>query len=279
MTRGADQRPRLAIVGSKQQAGEEMLSVGAEYSEMMAPHIVDSCVRLGMAVELAPIFKNHLSDLHVAIRDDPKGHECEDPAIAVKKIKLPGIKKPTWKRLFIVGRHQIEDRQEELAEVITARGIEELDDAKVHTAAFDWLFYEFAALSALGNSCYMRRNIPKGYMEDFNGQSPYYRTEHILSSDYLLQTGTQGVRVEDDYKALRQGFGLRMLHEGLLLKGVVERAKLADWIIEELRQRTPDAYRGDLIAEHLKLLRPDRYSQGDLGKLTLYLARLERDES
>lgn len=252
-----DRRPELELISSEPEHG--MRYLGNEYPMLMARHISESLVRLGLNVEFIPSFNQHMSDLHVVVREDSKHPDAPPSSIGVYKVQLPNEspeKEPGWRRLHIVSQREVKQRQDMLAEVIEQRGIIDADRRKLQTAAIDWIFYE-NVLAVVSNACYMQQNFPNGYIGDFNGQSHYYRTERHISAEYLRQTSTSYITVEEDYESLKEGFGLMMLHESLLRKGVVAKAKMADWIIEKLRQDNQNAYRGDKITAHFEAMKPD----------------------
>lgn len=262
MTEGDKHITRLEVVDTAAWEAERLRVQGTEYTRAHAPLIVNACLRQGLNPELIPYFEPHLMDLFVAIRNDsfhrtlsglttkPNEFALSSSELRVMPLMLGGEKVPTWRRLFIVSKQETEDKLASLKDAFTDKGVVALDDAKLKVSVLDWIFAE-QSMAALGTACYEQRNHGY-YIPDFHGQSAYYRAEHTLSIDYLQRHPELEVSAEEDYENLKRGFGVMMLHESLLSKKVVSKAKLADWVIEHVRQQFPLAYRSEQIRARLE---------------------------
>lgn len=129
-------------------------------------------------------------------------------------------------------------------------------------ASMDWAFYEQAVVM-LSNSYYMHNHFGR-YVPDFNGQSPFYRTEFAISANYFKnQKNHKNMSIEEDLLNMVGGFGLMLLHESLIEHQVVRNATEADWTITALRKinkdlKGRDLYRANDIAKRFKALKPRR---------------------
>ncbi len=251
-----DEKRHLELVMPAEPAGIEQRYIGNDYAQTMAAPAVEACLRLGLNVGLQSFIEQHLRDLHMVVAEDKNETEAVAPHLSVGKFLAPGDQEPSWHRVFVVGQQELMAREAQLRKVLTTMGIDSVEDIKLQMCALDWIFYE-QVVSALGNAYFMQTHHGR-YIADFNGQSPYYRAEYSVSADYLRRTGQKDLSLEEDFKALQQGFGLMMLHDSLLVEAVLSRAAVADWAIAHLRSEAyPTAYRSDEIAEHLRYLQPD----------------------
>ncbi len=169
---------------------------------------------------------------------------------------------PLFKRLLLVKIEPVSDT------ILPDDGIEtesQSEDAtrnsKILTlAAIDWAFYEQIP-DIIGGAYVMKNGFGK-YIPDLNDQHPfYYGAQYSLSSNYLKIKRMLSSRIdlEEDRDKLKRGFGLMQLHDSLIKHGLVTHAKQAEWAIQSIRKtfaQYSDSFRGEEIADHLRLLVP-----------------------
>lgn len=227
-----------------------------EYAEAQSPIAIDSLMRLGLSRPIAEISLQHASDLHLIIVDDSE-QITEEPTFAPIRLGVASVLPDTdefdedsrrqkkWIRTLKVGISEIGERINSLQAVLP----EGVDDDTLAACAIDWIFAE-EMITVANNSWYMYKTYGK-YIEDFNGQSPYHKTQLMFSIESGIPNPT------DDYDALRSGFGLMFLHTSLIARGVIAKTKQADWALEELRRQNSTAMRHEEVESRLAVTRQE----------------------
>lgn len=221
-----------------------------KYAEAQAPHLVETCLRLGMHPEFADPLQQHLQDLHLVFHGSRHTRDFGEPArsrLTVERVSPApceekaegGFDESEWKRLLI-----LEGAEFDLLANYVLNAIRRVDGSRsevprslADVVAIDWVFGE-ETISALSNVYHMQTAYGR-YIPDFNGQSPNYYTERSLSANWLLKNNNEGQTAEQDYARLKAGFGLLILQESLLAREVVSGPVQAAWVTNALRNFDP----------------------------------------
>lgn len=250
---------------------------GNEYSSAMAPHVVSDCLKQGLNPAFAEIFKAHLDDLQLVIRDDS---DRSGPGVSeLDVLRIPQVgeeKEGPYRRLMIVSRRDLDGRVGMLRTVLPDEG-DETQTSRLRGVALDWCYYELA-FSALNNACFMERTYGC-YINDFDGQGQSFRTQYTLSVEFLEQMGSEGVSVEDDFLGLKSRFGLMMLTHSLLRHKVVRGAKRAEWISNQLSQQFPHICSSEELSDRLKMIQPDLHAARRIAELAISVFDPTLDEN
>lgn len=243
-----------------------------EYAEASSEHLINTLSRHGLAPEFLDFTQRFICDLNLVIRDDRHSihNDEEKPRLDVvgftpqgggqNPIEADGRQKLEWKRIITLDLTDIFQRAKLIEEVLKRYGFVEIDTSPdiLAAVAVDWIFGE-EAYTAASSACFMHNNHSK-YIQDYNAQNPNVRAEHYISSSYAALTGT-GLSAKKDYESAKRGFGFIMLHDSLVGRGVIQKAKIADWILEELRlldkaHNQQEALRASEIQERLQAVIP-----------------------
>ncbi|MEI7683248.1 MAG: hypothetical protein WCJ24_03040 [Candidatus Saccharibacteria bacterium] len=233
------------------------------YANQQASPVIDACARLGLNAGFVDIFETHLRELNLVIRENQFDQKGEDGLsnrsyLGVQKISQNSLAVRVatgqdavheWKRVLVVSEKDACEKIEFLEAVFKKTELPPDGSDNIRGVVLDWIFAE-QAMSALGNSIYMN-NVLGGYHVDVDGQSDYIKAHLSISRSYSKVRGLESdFRIDKDFKNLKEGFGLLMLHESLLGRGVFISAAKADRILEMIRLIFPDAYRSNVIANH-----------------------------
>jgi hypothetical protein len=213
------------------------------YAEAMAPHTISTMLRLGLDHDFVPILEQHLTDLHIAIRDDRHTTSNVPPTgLTVvhrddtSHLGLQGRGQSDWERELGINQTEIQLKAMWLQDQVGNQTGELGDRDAAHNVALDWIYHTHS-VAALGNAVHMQRNHGGKYHVDFNGQSTCFQTERTVSAEYSRLQGVKLDSIQDDTDSLMLGYGALMLHETMLTHGLVERATLATMIVNGLRKQ------------------------------------------
>ncbi|MDB5163462.1 MAG: hypothetical protein JWS12_79 [Candidatus Saccharibacteria bacterium] len=262
--------------------------ISTEYAEAMEPEISDTTLRLGVAPEFNEIFSHHLRDIHV-ITLEIGWMSGSKSGLSVEYIPDTSHEASQPKRVMVLHPDEIQKRQSDLMRVFDTV-LNEADQGTIkirdiRALAFDWLFSEYACV-ALGNACFMQQNFGT-YIPDFNGQALYYQTQNTISAHFIKEAIESKVPnthpdyfgpVSTDALNLREGFGIMMLHQSLLTRGVVHTAETANHVIEQIRLLYPEALRSEGIIDRLQSIKPVT-ERTRAKRMAQYLLEMENDSS
>lgn len=230
---------------------------GTDYARQMARHVIDACLRFDLAPEFVPMFEACLQDLNLVTFDE---RETDNPKPALLDLqKIPD--KDTddgmvYKRLMLVSEQEVYRRAGLLRAIFKEVNLTGTTRNQRVEVATDWIFYELS-MAALGMACFMQKNFTN-YVSDWNGTSEYDNAHRTVSTDFLSENPEYDITAREDTRRLIKGFGIMMLHNVLIAKGLVNRAVHADWVIQALRARFPLAYRAKEIGERLAAVKPTK---------------------
>ncbi len=262
------QKPKLPLAEVHRTEGYK--DMGTAYAETMTPHIVDACLRQGLPAEFVPMFEAHLKDLHFVLFDEKEVEDRVSPQPRMDAPKLPkngDENGGSYIRRILVSKQEIVRRADLLEEVFGEIGLDNLNRDKARQVAEDWTFYDMAMV-ALGNSCYMQQNHPR-YIPDFNGQAAHVNAHRTLSSNFLSLHPEYSISAQEDTRRLIKGFGIMMVQDALLAKGLVKRDAHANWMVQGIRNRIPDAYNSVQVSERLETTLPSKDTNRRFAELAM----------
>lgn len=242
---------------------------GSEYSKVMEPHVVLTCTRLGLGSEFIPMFRQHIEDIHIVFykEDENPAFEQEQSLYVLRTPDPVSGDVGSFKRVLLMSEETIRRRKRLLHEVIPQLDVGRATPENFTGLAVDWVFYE-ACADALNNACFMQQNWPK-YIGNFNGQCSYFQTENTISSNFIYSKKSDEFSVEEDSLNFRKGFGLLMLYDAVLAKGVAKSSTEANWIMNGLRQKFKDAHTSEEIQARLKAIIPSRDMERKWGEFAV----------
>lgn len=246
------------------------------YPREQAGYLLDITEQLGLDPAFAEIFEQHLNDLHLWLNEDrytTGGDVTDHTKHSQLDVVNPSLEAlpltveldeahPPLVRVFKASQSEIEDKVKSLQGALKEFGFSGPDRRKLAGIALDWSFAE-QAIAALGNACHMQRTYGS-YIADFNGQSPAYRAEYTISSQFvrsvydIQKPEVEAPRtVEEDYTRLQQGFGFIALHGSILRHRIVNKTVIADWLTKKLTtEQLLEPYAPESIARHFAILEP-----------------------
>ncbi len=234
---------------------EVFKSRGNSYAQEMVEDTVAAFSRNGLPIEFAEMATACISDLNLVIFDEK---ETENPKAALLDVvKVPDKNHPegsSYKRLMLISEQEIKRRAIILALVFRSVNMPYSARKERLAAATDWVFYEMA-MASLGTACYMQQTFPK-YVPDWNGTDKYNNAHRTISQNYLTLNPDEKIGVREDTRRLIKGFGITMLHNSLLVRGITTRATQATWAVGAIRRLYPLAYKGEEIEQRLSAVKP-----------------------
>lgn len=240
-------------------------SFSVEYAEMLAPHLVDALSRHGLHASFADTATEHIKSLNVVIVDDRFRQTYNEPAsrldlqrmiVVEEQDRTEGTDPTDWQRIIFISHQEVLERTELLQSTLAQYGFDETDIDSLPAVAIDWIFAE-EAITAAANACHMKNTYGK-YIPDFNGQGANYRTELKISTGYLSHH-EHTITPEADYLMTKRGFGLMILADSLLARQVVEKGKVAEWVVNEIRGRM-SGYSAEDVQARLRSMIPEDFN-------------------
>jgi hypothetical protein len=206
---------------------------GTGFAEERTPGTLRALSLFGLNDSVLTIAEQHIKDLHVEFVSP--GMQTEASFLDVGgTVNQPDGRIINWARFMLISQKEVRDRRALLQKVVKPpeAGLENKAMNATHLAAVDWIFYELA-FQAVGNSVYMQHYFGR-YIDDFNGQNPHYEA-------HLEITNVSNIYVaRKKFTAMKRGFGLFMLHDGLVRHELATNLSEASQVILALKEKSPD---------------------------------------
>lgn len=210
-------------------------SVGnQEYSKAITPEIINEYAELGVSTQIIPILARHLADLNL-VTDGIS----ETSSLMVGAIKN-GDDNSEWRRYLRISERQYARYVGFLEDVSVDQDLPDRSFEKIGGIATRWIYYELSA-DVLSNSCYMQSKFNK-YIPDYNGNSPHYRSDLLLSRRFLSERldGEPSLHLlEYDQECFKAGVGIAFLKNAILRAGMLKREKQAEWFVRRITDHYP----------------------------------------
>ncbi len=260
-----------------------------EYASDMAPYLVQFLTKHGLSPILCSVVKTHIEDLSLIVNNDSYETDSTKRLIhnntsRLTLEKVETLEDPTeseWRRVLIVDRSDYDDRIKIIEDQFKTFPYNRhyFNNDELEACVYDWILGE-EAITVVANSVHMFRTFGK-YIPDFNGQNPHSKSELTINADYIIGSQVNLDETNDlfditcDYLNLKRGFGLIVLHDSLLARGVLNSSRVADGILAKIRSVDKSAFRFEEIGKRLKSI---RLNQVMLRKISEYALSLRYDE-